>query len=287
MITNLDMDCLRTFVTIVDLGSFAEAAQRIGRTASAVSLQINRLEEQVGVKLFQKMGRRMMPSPEGERLLSTARQVLDLNDQVVEALAHQTLSGEISLGAIQDFADSVLPSVLAKYRQSHPNVRITARVDRSQKLVEAVESGQLDLAIGVDGLSGTSVRTVRRDRVEWLGHEDFELSAGEPVPLVMFEPPCIFREAAINALNRAGREWQVVFTSPSLSGLRAAVEARLGLTVRTYNSFQGQLRPLPSSAKLPDLPAIEFALYAKPDLNDSGQRLCEIFIEQLSEKNFG
>ncbi len=281
---NLDMDCLRTFVTIIDVGSFAEAALRVGRTASAVSLQISRLEDQVGTKLFQKVGRRMVPSPEGERLLNTARQMLDLNDQVVEALTHQHLSGEITIGAIQDFADSVLPCVLARFGQAHPGIRIAARVDRSKALADAVDKGELDLAIGVHGWSNRPHKKIRSDKMVWLGGEDFVLADNEPVPLVVFEPPCGFRDAAISSLNEAGREWEVVFTSPSLSGLRAAIEAGLGVTARTLNSFQGNLRPMPPSSRLPKLPPVDFAIYTKPDPAAPALRLSEIIMEELQHQ---
>lgn len=233
------------------------------------------------MKLFSKLGRRMVLRPEGERLLDTARKLLALNDQIVETLAHQSLSGEISLGAIQDFADSILPTVLAQFRQSHPDVRISARVDSSKKLIEAVEKGKLDLALCARELSGSFRQVVRTDRMQWLGCADYPLSENDTVPLVVFEQPCMFRDAAISALNEAGREWEVVFTSPSLSGLRAAAAAGLGVTVRTINSFHDQLSPVDPLARLPALPQVDFALYTKPELSDAALRLCEIFTEQL------
>ena len=277
---------MRTFVTIVDVGSFAEAAQRVGRTASAVSLQMARLENQIGAKLFQKAGRRMIVSPEGERLLDTAQQMLNLNDQIVEALAHQHLSGDISIGAIQDFADSILPSVLARFRQAHPRVRITAKVDRTKALADAVDSGSLDLAVGLYGWSSRKHKKIRTDKMLWLGSADFVLAESEPVPLVVFEPPCGFRDAAINSLNQAGREWQIVFTTPSLSGLRAAIEAGLGITARTLISFHGNLRPLRQSSKLPKLPSVDFALYTKSGRDACTSRLGEIVVEELREQTF-
>ena len=282
--TNLDMDCLRTFVTIVDVGSFAEAAQRVGRSASAVSLQINRLEDQVGAKLFQKVGRRMVQSPDGERLLNAARQMLDLNDRVVETLNHQHLSGEIGIGAIQDFADSVLPSVLARFGKAHPRVRITAKVDRSKALADAVDGGALDLAIGVHGWSSRPHKKIRTDKMVWLSSTDFVLADAERVPLVVFEPPCSFRDAAISCLNQAGREWDIVFTSPSLSGLQAAIEAGLGITARTSNSITGSLRPVPQSSRLPKLPSVDFAIYTKPDPSAPASRLCEIVVDELQSE---
>jgi DNA-binding transcriptional LysR family regulator len=282
MITNLDMDCLRTFVTIVDAGSFSEAALRVGRTASAVSLQISRLEEQVGTKLFQKSGRRMIPSHEGEQLLVMARQILGLNDQIIEVLGHQVLSGEIGIGIIQDFADTILSSALESFRRAHPRVRISTRVDRTKILADAVDKGAIDLAIGVGGGSNGSCEKLRTDKMLWLGGPEFTLEPEEPVPLIVFEPPCSFREAAISSLNKSGRKWEIVFTSPSLSGLKAAIEAGLGVTVRTNISFEGNLHPLPRSSALPKLPCVDFALYSKPDLSAPADRLREIVIDKLS-----
>ena len=221
----------------------------------------------------------MVPSPEGERLLVAARQVLHVNDQAVEALAHQNLSGEIAIGAIQDFADSALPRVLARFRQAHPRVRIAARVGRSKLLAESVDKGALDLAIAVHGWSSRPHEIIQSERMAWLGGADFVLNDSEIVPLVVFEPPCGFRDAAIERLNRAGRAWEIVFTSPSLSGLRAAIEAGLGVTARTSNSFQGNLRPLPAASRLPDLPTVDFALYKKSALSAPAARLCEIVVE--------
>jgi DNA-binding transcriptional LysR family regulator len=281
MYTNLDMNCLRTFVMIVDSGSFADAAERVGRTASAVSLQIARLEEQVGVKLFRKQGRRMVPSPDGEHLLVTAREVLALNDQAVDALAHAALSGEVRIGAIQDFADGALPQVLSRFRQSHPGVRIAARVDRSKSLADAVDKGALDLAVGVSGWSSRRHVPIRTDKMEWFGEKTLRLSRDRPVPLAVFEQPCSFREAAITALNEAGREWDIVFTSPSLSGLRAAVKAGLGVTVRTSLSFAASLKPLPKSSGLPDLPTVDFALYTAAELSAPARRLSELIADHL------
>lgn len=287
MMTNLDMDCLRTFVTIVDQGSFARAAQTVGRTTPAVSLQITRLEDQLRTKLFQKSGRRMVLSPEGEQLISLARQILALNDRAVESLHHNTLRGEVSIGAIQDFADTFLPAVLSTFKASHPDVRITARVDRSRNLVTAVDNGHLDLAIGVSGLSVNSRQAISFDQIEWFGQKDLCLTGQGPVPLVLFEPPCPFREAALHALNEAGIEWQVTFTSPSLSGLRAAVEAGLGITARTVNSFRGQLPALSAESRLPALPPISFDLYAKPDLTQAAARLGDIVAQTVQQPALG
>lgn len=261
MPTNLDMDCLRTFVAIIELGSFAEASRLVGRTPSAVSLQVRRLEERVGAVLFQREGRRMIPNPEGERLFTTARQILQLNDSIVDEFAFPRLSGEVSLGAIQDIADTVLPEILTRFDRAYPKVRISVKVDRTKFLAEAVGKGDLDLAIGVHGWSRKKDHAIRREQMIWIGGETMRLEPDAPVPLILFEPPCSFRDAAINALNQAGKDWDIVYTSPSLSGLRAAVQAGLGVTARTVLLISSGVKALPKSTGLPKLPSIEFGLY--------------------------
>lgn len=282
MRANLDMDCLRTFVSIADAGSFATAAERVGRTASAVSQQISRLEQQTGAKLFRKSGRRMTLSPEGERLLATARQILALNDQVVEALADASLSGEIAVGAVQDVADSILPAVLSRFKSAHPDLRILARVDRTRTLLEAVESGALDLAVGFIGAAAGAGVKVHSEPMLWFGARTFELSEDRPIPLIAFEPPCTFREAAIKSLNEAGREWEVVFSSPSLSGLRAAMEAGLGVTARTATSFQGRLQDLSQPKGLPTLPSADFGLFTRAEPGEAAGRLGADIAEEFA-----
>ncbi len=284
MPTNLDMDCLRTFVAIIELGSYAEASRFVGRTPSAVSLQIRRLEEQAGVTLFQRTGRRMIPSPEGERLLITARQILRLNDSIVGEFTFPRLSGEVSLGVIQDLADTVLPEILARFDRIYPKVHISVKVDRTKFLAAAVEKGDLDLAIGVHGWSRRKDHAIQLEQMIWIGGDAMRLEPNSPVPLVLFEPPCSFRDAAIDALNLAGKEWDIVYTSPSLSGLRAAVQAGLGVTARTMLLISSGVKALPKSIGLPKLPSIEFGLYEGSDLTDAGSELKAQVLEVIVGK---
>lgn len=284
MVTNLDMDCLRTFAAIIRLGSYAEAAQRVGRTPSAVSLQVKRLESQVGVALFQRQGRRMRPTAEGERLYAAAVRILDTNDAVIADFTAPRLAGEVSLGSIQDIADTLLPEVLSRFDRAYPRVRISVRVDRTRALVEAVGKGQLDLVIGVGGLSRRKDLLLHSARMLWIGSEKLRLDPEAPVPLVLFEPPCSFREAALTALNDAGREWEIVYTSPSLSGLRAAVQAGLGVTARTPLLMAPGIMALKRSADLPRLPAIDFGLYGAAKLTDAAVQLKREILEVFTKQ---
>lgn len=284
--TNLDMDVLRTFVAGVDLGSYAKAASRLGRSPSAISLQLKKLEEQTGQSLFQKQGRGLALTDAGESLLSYARRLLELNDEALMAVRGSDVAGWVRLGLPQDFAETWLPGVLSRFARVHPKVRVEARVDRNAALLEDIEKGRLDLA-----LVWREPRHARSDEhlaelpMVWLGPSaGFIRTISDPLPLVAFGPPCIFREAGIAALDAAGVSWRLVFTSPSLSGLWAAVAAGLGITLRTPHGVPSSLAEIdPKAAQLPRLPKVGVALRtaeAKPA--PAAARLAAILREAMA-----
>ena len=285
--TNLDMDVLRTFVSGFELGSFARAADRLGRSQSAISTQLRKLEEQVGQALVQKAGRGLVPTAAGEHLLGYARRILELNDEAVERLRGADVEGWVRLGLPQDFAETWLPPVLGRFARAHPRVRIEVQVDRSLPLVDKTLRGELDLAlVWGDGSDGPHARRIAEVPIEWIGPADWPGVAAlgaQPLPLVAFAPPCTFRSAATGALDAAGIAWRQVFSSPSLSGLWAAAEAGLGITPRTASNMPPTLRALPPAAYgLPALPAIPLALHlADEDPPAAVARLVDILLETM------
>lgn len=257
---NLDMDVLRTFVLGMDGGSFARAAQRVGRSQAAVSLQLRKLEEQSGHTLFRRQGRGLALTPAGEVLLSYARRILSLNDDALAALDGAAVAGAVRLGLVQDFAERRLPDVLGRFARTHPAVRIEVSIDRGPALVRGLEAGSLDLAL----LWGEAAalphgRPLGRPPVAWLAAEGWEAPPDGPVPLLVIEQPCAFRAAAVAALDRAGIPWRVAVTSPSLSGLWAAALAGLGVTPRVPDGAPAGVVP---AAGLPPLPAMPLTLAA-------------------------
>ncbi|MEZ0533136.1 LysR substrate-binding domain-containing protein [Enterobacter sp. KB-221C9] len=231
----LDLDALRSFVEGIQSTSFAVAADRLCRSTSAVSAQLKKLEQQCGVALTVKQGRTLALTPEGEILLSYARRMLALNDEALRAIRGETLQGEVRLGMQEDFGESVMPQVLGDFHRQHPELRMIARVDRNPPLLRGVAANELDLAlVWQEGREGDYVRS---EPLAWIcrSREDIEvlLQRGEPLPLVMFDAPCLLRSRAIAALDVAGIPWRIVFTSHSLSGLWAGVSAGLGITLRT------------------------------------------------------
>ena len=287
--TNLDMDVLRTFVTGFELGSFARAADRLGRSQSAVSTQLRKLEDQVGQPLVQKSGRGLALTTAGESLLSYAKRLLELNDEAVASVRGAEVEGWARLGLPQDFAESWLPPVLSRFAQAHPRVRVEVQVDRSLPLTEKIVKGELDVGL----VWGSDVKAPHAERIvdvpmAWIGRPDWpglKALGAEPLPLAVFGPPCVFRSAAIDALDNAGVPWRLVFTTPSLSGLWAAAEGGLGITARTTVGMPKTLTVLNASALgLPALPKVPLTLLrSEAEPAASVARLKDILIETIEE----
>ena len=283
LLANLDMDVLRTLATAIDLGGFAKAAGRLGRSQSAVSLQMRKLEEQVGRPLFRRQGRGLALTDAGDVVLGYARRILDLNDQALAAARGIAVAGTVRFGVPQDFGDTWLPAVLARFARAHPAVTIEARVDRTGQLVERLAQGGLDLALvwGKPALANaTPVGTLP---MTWIGRKDFAGAEGAEIPLALFEAPCVFRQPGLEALDRARLPWRLAFTSPSLAGLWAAASAGLGITIRTPLGLPPTLGVLGKAQGLPKLPGVALSLYAaEADPPMAVVRLREILLEELA-----
>lgn len=276
-----DLDVLRTFVAGMELGSFARAAQRLGRSTSAVSAQLKKLEDQAGAPLLRKEGRGLVLTEAGETMLAYARRLLDLNDEAAMAIGTLDLGGRVRLGVQEDFGETALPEVLSRFSRAHPRVKIEARIARNGELQEHIAAGQLDLAViwgeAEQGLKGERITELP---MRWIGPEDGAPlpRAGEPLPLVLFEPPCLFRSAATQALDQAGLSWRVTFTSPSLAGVWAATAAGLGVTLRTPWGLRSALTVLGADRGLPlPMPAIALTLVrAEADLSPQVTQLAQM-----------
>lgn len=258
---NLDLDVLRTLVTGIELGSFAKAADRLGRSTSAVSSQLKKLEGQIGKPILRKSGRGVALTSTGEVVFAYARRLLELNDEALLAARDSELEGEIRLGVLEDFGEAVLTNVLSRFARINPKLRIQAGVARNAELLRQVDSAHLDLALAwVGDALAVRARQVARLPLCWIGREDsvIERRQKEPIPLAMLDAPCPLRTLATTALDKAGLPWRIAFTSPSLAGVWAAVGAGLGITVRTRAGLPGRLRPMEG---LPKLPSIDLALY--------------------------
>ena len=287
---NLNMDVLRTFVIGLELGSFSKAAQRLGRSQSALSTQLRRLEEQVGKPLLKKSGRGLTLTTAGESLFSYAKRILELNDEAIDGLRDGEVEGWVRLGIPQDFAEGWLTSVLGRFARAHPKVRVEVRAEQNVLLLERLRDGELDVALAW----GANDKAVQVERLidlpmVWIGRADWPGIKGlgsEPLPLVAFEPPCVFRSAGIGALDAAGISWRLAFTSPSLAGLWAATGAGLGVTLRTTIGLPRTLTILKArSSGLPLLLKVPLTLCKmKVESAPAVNRLSEILRETIAER---
>ncbi|MDT3251414.1 LysR substrate-binding domain-containing protein [Serratia sp. root2] len=281
-----DLDDLRSYVTGIELGSFARAAERLGRSTSAVSAHLKKLEQQIGAPILRKSGRGMVMTEAGETLLGYARRLLELNDEAAAAVRGLDLQGTVRLGLQEDFGETFLPQVLGSFTRAHPKVRIEARIARNAELIDWVLKGQLDLSLAWDGgISTPFQQDLGRRMMHWIASPNFDLNqwqgGDEPLPLVMFDAPCLMRSAATNALDRAGIAWRIAFTSRSLNGVWAAVSAGLGVTVRTDAGLpSGLLRLAPDA--LPALSHIGVVLHrAEENPSAAIGRLAQIVAERI------
>src|ERR1700692_847756 len=208
---HLDMDVLRTLWVAEHLGGFNRAAKRVGRSQSAVSQQIRKLEEQFGEPLFRKAGRGLALTAAGEIVLGDAQHILDLNDEAVAAVRGVAAQGSVRFGLPGDFAETWLPMALGRFKRTHPAVRIEASVDRNTALIDRLDKGELDLALIFGRGARSDAELLASLPLSWIGPGTGERISppGESWPLAVFDSPCFFREAAIAALEKAGIPWRI------------------------------------------------------------------------------
>lgn len=258
---NLDLDTLRTLVVAQELGGFAQAAERLGRTPSAISLQMKRLQEDAGAELFRKRGRGLALTEAGELTLACARRMLALNDELLDTLQGTALAGQVRLGCAQDFADTVLPGALGRFTRLYPHVQLELRIEGNAALADAVAKGELDLALTVGQADRPGAEVVGERPLVWIAGEDFDRREGEPLPLLLLGPQCIFRREAVARLEQAGLSWRTAALSPSLAGLWASAQGNLGITARTSLGLPPNLRWGATLHGLPALGALPVALH--------------------------
>jgi DNA-binding transcriptional LysR family regulator len=259
----VDLDLLRTLGALQDLGSLERVAQHVGRTVSAVSWQLKRLESQCGRPLFRKVGRRLTLTEDGEAVLGYGRRMLALNDDLLQKLSGGAHPLAVRIGVPQDVADRALVRALVRFGRSHPGVDLRVTVGRNAEVAELIGRGELDLAIAFEPMPGGAGELVGEVPLRWLGSLEVRWDGTTPLPLALFEPPCIFRRAALDALDHARLPWRPAFSSPSLSGLWAAVAAGLAVTVRSELGAPSGIIPLPPDA-MPPLPSLGLWIYGAP-----------------------
>jgi DNA-binding transcriptional LysR family regulator len=276
--TMLDLVHLRSFVAVHQVHSFTQAAQRLGLGQSTISQHIGRLEQELGRKLFERDTHQLALTADGETLLGHAINMLDIASQVGALFADGQLRGHLRLGVSEDIATSLLPAVLSDFIKSYPSVDLELTVALSGALYQIFDSGGLDLVVAKrrkDDMRGT---LVYREPLIWVGRKDLAIDFDKPLPVITFPAPSVTRSAAIDILNRHGVAWRIVCTCGSLSGLKAAAVAGMGVMVQPKSMIPGglvELRAMP----LPVLDDVEFVLVSRRGADAS---LVAALSEQIS-----
>jgi DNA-binding transcriptional LysR family regulator len=257
----LDLAIMRTLLAVVETGSFARAARSVGRSESAVSLQVKRLEEQVGEPVFLRAGKQMTLTGAGATLVEYARRLLDLNDEALSAASDSSVDGTVTLGVPHDVAETWLPAVIAGFGRSHPSATLRIVEGRSPILLNRLADNQIDLAVAFSATRPRDALWSANLPMVWIGRSDFNPRKNEPLQLAAFDPPCFFRAAAIASLEHADLDWSIGYASSTLPDLWSAVNLGLGVAVRTPAAVPSGLAVLGREHGLPDLPPFFVSLY--------------------------
>jgi DNA-binding transcriptional LysR family regulator len=277
----LDLDLLRSFVSVVDAGGFTRAGERVHRTQSTVSQQIRRLEDALGRELILRNGKQATPTEEGERLLSYARRILALAEEARDVVARPAGEGVVRLGIPEDFAAYRLADMLSGFARGRPGLRLDVRCGMSVRLAHDLERGELDLALYKrstgDGSAATAAKPLATwpERLHWIISARHPVDTGGSVPLAVYEQGCLYRNRAIHALEAAGRTWHVAYTSPNLTGIQAAVSAGLGVSILPDVAHLPDHRVLGRADGFPAIPDTELALVVAPEATPATRRLAD------------
>jgi len=257
----LDIRMLRSLASVVDTGSITETARRLGRTQPAISLQIQRLEHITGKVLFHHEGRRMLLTPDGDMVLAYAKSILRLHDELLSRLSSPEVQGHVVLGTPDLYAAYMLPSVLSVFKETFPRIQVEVRCALSTPTVDRVQRGEVDIALVTRMNDFTRGLVVHQEQLVWMVGEHSQAQFQDPVPLALLPPGNVYREYAIDRVERAGRKWQIACVSESVSGLQAAVFAGMAITVLGRCALVTGMRELtPGEGFLP-LPKVDLLLY--------------------------
>jgi len=277
------LDLLRAFVAVVDSRSFTAAAQQLHSTQSTVSQKIIRLEEAAGKILLERARHDVRPTDAGEKLLGYARRMLHLHDEAAAAMTGNALTAVLRLGLAEDFAAKLVTPALAAFLRTHPNMKLEVTSGLSRELQKGFETGEFDLVM-IKQRRGETAGTMHwPEPLSWLESADYPVSHVDPLPLVVFPPNGLYRSDMMEALDRIGRPWHVVFTSSSLASVQSAVAEGLGVSLLPTRVAQPGHRIVPVAAGLPAVDPMEIVIRHMENGPDQIGQLVEMLAEIVGE----
>lgn len=253
-------DLLRIFLTVAERRSFTRAAEALGIKQSAVSQKIARFEAQLGRQLFVRTTHNVTLTMQGAAIIPFAREVLAAQSRLDQFVSGRAARGLIRLGISEDFALTGLSDILSRFRSQFSDVELELTIGLSGNLYREFDAGQIDVLFAKRPPNERRGETVWREKLVWVGAPRLGPDPDKALPLILYPPPSITRAAALAALERAGREWKIVCTAASLSGLSAAAAAGLGFMPHSARLVPSGLAVTPASPHLPDLGMIEFVV---------------------------
>jgi DNA-binding transcriptional LysR family regulator len=278
---HVDLDLLRTFQSVVETGSFASAAEQLGCTQPAVSLQIKRLEALIGQTLVER-ARPARATESGQTVLGYARRMLRLNDELLGRFDNAREGIVLRIGIPNDFSVAMLPAALSRFAASEPDVILDLHSDLSASLFEGLRTGQFDLVVAMttDRLSDLAVKTWT-ERLVWIAAPDVKPAPDRPLPLICYPEGCVYRGRMLKRLAEEGLSWRIAMTSSSFTSIVAAVESGLGASAFAESTAPAEL-VVERRKPWPDLGTVSVGLYRHPDsANGAGQRLADYLLESL------
>ncbi|GAA4553212.1 LysR substrate-binding domain-containing protein [Amycolatopsis samaneae] len=278
----LDPRLCRSFLAVAETRSFTAAARRLGVGQPTVSQHIRRLEDAAGGLLFARDTHAVDLTARGQAMLGFAQTIVDTEDRAARHFRGAEIRGRVRFGVSEDFALGELPDVLHRLRRSHPLVDVELTVELSDTLAQRLRAGQLDVVLGKRRPGATRGRLLWREPLVWIGSAATVLEPGQPVPLVQYPMPSITRQVAVECLERAGTEWRAACQTSSLTGLRAAATAGLGVSLHARSLIPADLVELPAELGLPDPGDIEFMLLARDSAEEPAVALAEFIMDRVS-----
>lgn len=280
---NLDLAALRSFVTVVDAGGVTKAASQLHLTQSAVSMQLKRLEESMGVALMDRSARKIGLTGQGELLLGYARRLLELNDEAWGRLTADKYEGEIAFGVPHDIVYPHIPEVLKRFSAAYPKVKVRLVSSYTVSLKEAYKNGKLDIILTTEVNDDPKAEHLARVDLVWVGALNGRAWKQRPVQLAA-QQRCVFRKMAQRALEEQGIPWEMAADTDSSMTVSACLSADIGIEARLANAVPGDLELIDHAGALPCLPYIDVNLYvsSKPQ-NTLAEALAEIVREAYND----
>ena len=277
---DLSITPLRTFITIVDTGSYTRAAEQLFLTQPALSLQIKRLEEQLGQKLLTRRGRQTIVTDAGKVLLSYATQIISLNEEAVARLSVADTEGQVRIGVLEEVAVGPLVDLLTMFGRLCSRVQINFEIDTSYRLAQRIKDNTLELAVLNKSFAGENVIDLWEEEYLWVEQRGSDHHRRTPLKLLLDTPdePCSLRDAAMLELERAGLKTETVFSSTSILAIQAAVLAGLGIGMLSPSSVSADMRVLGMPEGMPEIPRAQIVLARSAETNSEAVDTLESFL---------